>query len=76
VDGVFIFVGYIPNTASMKGIVALNDRQEILVNDRMETSIPGVFAAGDCIPKRYRQVTTAVADGTVAALSVSEYLRS
>lgn len=76
VDGVFIFVGYIPNTASMKGIVALNDRQEILVNDRMETSIPGVFAAGDCIPKKYRQVTTAVADGTVAALSVSEYLRS
>jgi thioredoxin reductase (NADPH) len=76
VDGVFIFVGYMPNTASLKGIVALNDRQEIVVNERMETSIPGVFAAGDCIPKRYRQVTTAVADGTVAALSVSEFLRS
>lgn len=76
VDGVFIFVGYMPNTTSLEGIVELNDRQEILVNDRLETSIPGVFAAGDCIPKRYRQVTTAVADGTVAALGVSEFLRS
>ncbi|MGW8316371.1 MAG: NAD(P)/FAD-dependent oxidoreductase [Bacteroidales bacterium] len=76
VDGVFIFVGYMPNTTSLKGIVELNKRQEILVNDRLETSIPGVFAAGDCVPKRYRQVTTAVADGTVAALGVSEFLRS
>lgn len=76
VDGVFIFVGYTPNTGSLKGVVELNDRREILVDDRLQTSIPGVFAAGDCIPKRYRQVTTAVADGTVAALAVSEYLRS
>nr|ABD75759.1 putative thioredoxin reductase [uncultured bacterium] len=76
VDGVFIFVGYMPNTKSLKGIVGLNERHEIIVDDRLQTSVPGVFAAGDCIPKRYRQVTTAVADGTVAALSVSEFLRS
>jgi thioredoxin reductase (NADPH) len=76
VDGVFIFVGYMPNTTSLDGVVEMNDRREIIVNDRLETSIPGVFAAGDCIPKRYRQVTTAVADGTIAALGVSEYLRS
>jgi len=42
----------------------------------MRTNIPGVFAAGDCIAKRYRQVTTAVADGTIAALSASEYIRN
>jgi thioredoxin reductase (NADPH) len=42
----------------------------------MRTNIPGVFAAGDCIVKKYRQVTTAVADGTIAALAASEYLRN
>jgi thioredoxin reductase (NADPH) len=42
----------------------------------MKTEIKGVFAAGDCIAKRYRQVTTAVADGTIAALSAAEYVRS
>jgi len=42
----------------------------------MKTNIPGVFAAGDCIVKKYRQVTTAVADGTIAALSAMEYLKS
>ncbi|RPI42326.1 MAG: hypothetical protein EHM46_05325, partial [Bacteroidetes bacterium] len=59
----------------LKGIVPLNHRNEILADADMKTSIPGVFAAGDCIAKRYRQVTTAVADGTIAALSASEYLR-
>ncbi|MCF8346348.1 MAG: FAD-dependent oxidoreductase [Bacteroidales bacterium] len=75
IDGVFIFVGYLPNTESLKGLVPLTDRNEIVVDGDMKTSIPGVFAAGDCIAKKYRQVTTAVADGTIAALSVSEYLR-
>lgn len=75
VDGVFIFIGYLPNTESLKNTVKLNDRQEIIVDADMRTNIPGVFAAGDCIPKRYRQVTTAVAEGTVAALSASEYVR-
>jgi len=76
VDGVFIFVGYMPNTSSLQGVVHLNDRQEIVVDEKLQTDISGVFAAGDCIPKRFRQVTTAVADGTVAALSASEFLRS
>jgi thioredoxin reductase (NADPH) len=76
VDGVFIFVGYMPNTSMLQGIVELNDRQEIVVDEKLQTSIPGVFAAGDCIPKRYRQVTTAVADGTIASLSAAEFLRS
>lgn len=75
-DGVFIFIGYLPNTESLKDVVTLNERNEIVVDTNMKTNIPGVFAAGDCINKRYRQVTTAVADGTIAALSASEYLRN
>ncbi|NOU46429.1 MAG: thioredoxin-disulfide reductase [Bacteroidales bacterium] len=73
-DGVFIFIGYIPNTESLKGLLALNQWGEIIVKSDMSTNIEGVFAAGDSIAKRYRQVTTAVGDGTVAALAVSNYL--
>jgi thioredoxin reductase (NADPH) len=76
IDGVFIFAGYIPNTEDLEGIVGLTDHGEIITDEAMKTGIPGVFAAGDCIRKRYRQVTTAVADGTIAALSAAEYLRS
>ncbi len=76
IDGVFIFVGYQPNTEPFKGLVTLNERGEIPVDADMKTNIPGVFAAGDCIAKKYRQVTTAVAEGTVAALSAAEYIRS
>lgn len=74
-DGAFIFIGYIPNTESLNGVVSLNDRGEIPVDEDLMTGIDGVFAAGDCIPKKYRQVTTAVADGTIAALSASAWLR-
>jgi thioredoxin reductase (NADPH) len=75
IDGVFIFIGYLPNTDALKEIVPMNERNEIIVDPDMKTGIPGVFAAGDCVVKKYRQVTTAVADGTIAALSVMEYLR-
>lgn len=73
-DGVFIFVGYVPNTEFLVGKVPLNQYGEIVVNADMATDIPGVFAAGDCIAKRYRQVTTAVGEATVAALAASGYI--
>jgi thioredoxin reductase (NADPH) len=73
-DGTFIFVGYQPNTESLEGIVKLNERKEIVVDSDLKTNIDGVFAAGDCIVKKYRQVTTAVADGTISALSAARYL--
>ncbi len=73
-DGIFIFIGYIPNTEFIKGKIGLNNWGEIVVNTDMSTNIEGVYAAGDSIAKRYRQVTTAVADGTVAALAASNYL--
>lgn len=75
-DGIFVFIGYLPNTGSVAGLVEMNDRGEIVVDPSMRTNIPGVFAAGDSILKRYRQVTTAVADGTIAALSASDFLRN
>jgi thioredoxin reductase (NADPH) len=75
-DGTFIFAGYQPNTENFAELVQLNNKKEIMVDSEMKTNIKGVFAAGDCINKRYRQVTTAVAEGTIAALSASDYLRS
>lgn len=75
IDGTFIFVGYVPNTEMVAGQVKLNERGEIVTDDLMETNIRGVFAAGDVRQKRYRQITTAVSDGTVAALSALDYLK-
>jgi thioredoxin reductase (NADPH) len=75
-DGTFIFAGYQPNTENLKELVQLNERNEILVDSSMKTNVEGVFAAGDCIAKKYRQVTTAVAEGTIASLSAADYLRN
>ena len=75
-DGVFIFIGYVPNTEWLKGHVEMNERSEIITGADMSTNIKGVFSAGDANAKRYRQVTTAVADGTIAALAAADYLHS
>lgn len=73
-DGAFIFIGYVPNTEFLKGKAELNQSGEIVVRPDMSTNIPGVYAAGDSIAKRYRQITTAVGDGTVAALAAINYI--
>ncbi|MDD2419192.1 MAG: thioredoxin-disulfide reductase [Bacteroidales bacterium] len=73
-DGVFVFIGYVPNSESVKDIVETNQWGEIVVKSDMSTSLPGVYAAGDSTAKRYRQVTTAVGDGTIAALAASGYV--
>lgn len=74
IDGAFVLIGYIPNTEMFEGIVELTDRKEIITTRDMETNISGVFAAGDCTAKKYRQVTTAVADGTIAGLAAVEFV--
>jgi thioredoxin reductase (NADPH) len=76
VTGTFLFIGYVPNTAWLQGHVALNERGEIIVDESLHTNVAGVFAAGDARVKRYRQITTAVADGTVAALAAADYINS
>jgi len=73
-SGAFLFIGYVPNTSWLKDMVELNERGEIVVDQAMATNVPGVFAAGDARAKRYRQITTAVSDGTIAALAATEYL--
>ena len=74
IDGAFIFIGYTPNTGFLKGKINLNQRGEVIVSTSMETSIAGVFAAGDCTEKQFRQITTAVSDGTIAALASSDFV--
>ncbi len=76
VDGVFILIGYVPNTEPFKGLIAVNERNEIISDELMQTDLSGVFAAGDARVKRYRQITTAVSDGTIAALSAMEFLNN
>ncbi|MDX9721873.1 MAG: FAD-dependent oxidoreductase [Myxococcota bacterium] len=74
VTGAFIFIGYVPNTKHFEGLLELSPRMEIVADEEMRTSLAGVFAAGDARTKRYRQITTAVADGTIAALSAIDYV--
>jgi thioredoxin reductase (NADPH) len=69
VDGIFIFVGLDPNTEPFRGTVELDGKGYIAVDGEMRTSATGVFAAGDCIAKRLRQVVTACGDGATAAFS-------
>lgn len=70
-QGAFVFIGYKANTGFLENVVDLNPGGEILVNADMQTSVPNIFAAGDCIAKKYRQVTTAVGEATVAALAAA-----
>ncbi len=74
IDGAFVFIGYVPNTGFLDGQVKLNDAGYIVTDDLMATNVPGVYAAGDVRVKRDRQITTAVSDGTVAALSALSHL--
>ncbi len=74
VTGVFIFIGYVPSTEPFADILELNNRKEIITDEDMATNIPGVFAAGDVRAKKFRQITTAVSDGTIAALSAMDYM--
>ncbi|ATW27355.1 thioredoxin-disulfide reductase [Candidatus Formimonas warabiya] len=73
-NGVFFFVGTIPKTEMLKGKVILNEQGYIVTNDLMETSIPGVYGAGDARVKYLRQVITAASDGAIAAVTAEKYL--
>jgi thioredoxin reductase (NADPH) len=71
-DGVFIYVGLIPNTSFAN--VKKDERGFIIANDKMETSVKGIFAAGDCRVTPLRQIATAVGDGAIAAVSAERYI--
>lgn len=74
-DGVFEYIGAVPSTESIKDLGITESHGFIEANERMETAIPGVFGAGDCISKHLRQVVTATADGAIAAQQAGSYLK-
>ena len=74
VDGVFVFIGYDPNSELVKGAMELDNRGFIITNNDLETSLPGVFAAGDIRSKLLRQISTAVGEGATAAFAAERYI--
>ena len=74
VEGIFVQIGLVPNTDWLKGTVALSARGEIEVDPHGETSLPGVYAAGDCTTVPYKQIVIAVGDGARAALGAFDHL--
>jgi len=74
-DGVFVFIGSEPRVEVLGGLVPLDAAGYVLAGEDMSTPVPGLFVAGDLRAKSFRQITTAVADGTIAALSAQRYLK-
>ena len=73
-EGIFVQIGLLPNTDWLKGTVALSNRGEIEIDARGQTSIPGVFAAGDCTTVPYKQIIIAMGAGATASLSAFDHL--
>ncbi|HMX16749.1 MAG TPA: FAD-dependent oxidoreductase, partial [Rhodocyclaceae bacterium] len=73
-EGVFVQIGLLPNTDWLKGTLALSPRGEIEVDARGQTSLPGVFAAGDATTVPYKQIVIAMGDGAKAALGAFDHL--
>ena len=72
--GIFVFIGFRPNTEVFKGHVEMDEKGYILTDPDMHTNVPGVFAAGDIRQKSLRQVVTACADGAIAAVQAGKYI--
>ncbi|HBB91652.1 MAG TPA: thioredoxin-disulfide reductase [Bacteroidales bacterium] len=73
-DGVFVFIGMKPNIGLFREKLELDQWGYIKTDEDMRTSLPGVYAVGDVISKKYRQITTAVSDGTIAAIAIAKEL--
>ena len=73
-EGVFIFIGYDPNTEPFKEVLDLDENSNIIVDHSMATSVPGIFAAGDVTNTPLNQIATAVGEGAIAAVSAEKYI--
>ncbi len=74
VDTCFVFIGYVPNTELFRGVVDMTKNGYLITNEKMETNLPGVFAAGDVRDKFLKQVATAVGDGAIAGYGAERYI--
>lgn len=74
-DGIFFFVGMVPQTEFVKDLFACDPKGYVLVNERKETSVPGIYAVGDCTQTFLRQVVTSAADGAIAATASERYVK-
>lgn len=74
IEGVFLFIGLMPRTQFLKDLVPMDREGYILTNENCETSVKGIFAAGDCRKKLLRQISTSVGDGATAAFAAEKYL--
>jgi thioredoxin reductase (NADPH) len=75
-DGLFIFIGHTPNTQMFKDKLDMSDRGYIRVNEKMETNVPGVFAAGEAADPHFRQVVTSAGMGAAAAIQATRFLEA
>jgi len=75
-DGLFIFIGHIPNTQMFNGKLDMSEHGYITINDKMETSVPGVFAAGEAADPHFRQVVTSAGMGAAAAIQATRFLEA
>ena len=73
-DGVFVQIGLLPNTEWLEGTVELSPRREVVIDDHGRTSVPGVFAAGDCTTVPFKQIVIAMGAGATASLSAFDHL--
>jgi len=73
-EGIFVQIGLLPNTDWLKGVIELSPRGEVIVDDRGQTSMPGVFAAGDCTTVPYKQIIIAMGEGAKASLGAFDHL--
>jgi thioredoxin reductase (NADPH) len=75
-DGLFIFIGHTPNTQMFKGQLEMSDLGYIKINERMETNVRGVFAAGEAADPHFRQVVTSAGMGAAAAIQATRFLEA
>jgi thioredoxin reductase (NADPH) len=73
-DGVFVYIGHLPNNAPFAGKLAMDEHGYLITDKLMRTSVPGIFAAGEIQDSRFRQVATSAGQGVAAAMEVEKYL--
>lgn len=76
IDGVFVFIGYEPASNFLENLNILDENKYVLVNSKMETKIPGIYACGDIIKKEVYQIVTAEAEGAIAAIFAKKYIEN